>query len=104
MLTKCKPIFDAKPSDIQEIVFSSEKIQKVTKQFKTNIKWNTVKYLKLLSNSTISNFPTIKLIEGNDLSINKNIKFKTLMLSSDLSDYSGACIVVKKRGRIVWRQ
>ena len=45
---------------------------------------------------------TIKKIEVNYLSsgqyfINKNIRFKTPMLRSDLCDYSDACIVVKGR-------
>ena len=43
---------------------------------------------------------TKKWIEVNDLSsgqysINKNIRFKTLMFGSDLCDYSDAYVVVK---------
>ena len=45
-----------------------------------------------------------KWIKVNDLSagqysVNKNIRFKTLMLRSDLCHYSDACIVVK--GRVI---
>ena len=55
----------------------------------------------LLNDSTLSEFVTKKWIEVNDLSssqfsINKNIRFKTSMLRSDLCDYSDAYIVVKK--------
>ena len=58
------------------------------------------KISKLLNDSTVSKFVTIKWIEANDLSsgqysVNKNIRFKTSMLISDLSDYSDAYIVVK---------
>ena len=58
------------------------------------------KISKLLNDSTVSKFVTIKWIEVNDLSsgqysVNKNIRFKTSMLISDLSDYSDAYIVVK---------
>ena len=54
----------------------------------------------LLNNSTISKFVTKKWIEINDLSsgqyfVNKNVRFKTSMLRSDLCVYSDACIVVK---------
>ena len=43
---------------------------------------------------------TKKWLEGNDLlsgqnSVNKNIRFKTSMLRSDLCDYSDTYIVVK---------
>ena len=46
---------------------------------------------KLLNDSTVSKFVTTKWIEVNDLSgcqysVNKNIKFKTFMLISDLCD------------------
>ena len=54
----------------------------------------------LLKDSTVSKFVTKKWIEVNDLSsgqysVNKNIRFKTSMLRSDLCDYSDAYIVVK---------
>ena len=56
---------------------------------------------KLLSDSTASKFLTIKWIEVNDLSsgqyyVNKNIRFKTYMLRSNLWDYSDAYIVMKE--------
>ena len=55
---------------------------------------------KLLNGSTVSMFVARKWIAINDLSIghysvNKNIRFKTSMLRSDLCDYSDAYIVVK---------
>ena len=57
---------------------------------------------KLLNDSTISKFWTKTWIEINDLSsgqysVNKNIRFKTSMLKSDLCDYSDTYIVVKLR-------
>ena len=58
------------------------------------------KISKLLNNSTVSKFVTKKWIEINDLSsgqysANKNIRFKTSMLISDLYDYTDAYIAVK---------
>ena len=54
---------------------------------------------KLLNSSTVPKFQTKKWIEVNDLSggqysANKNIRFKTPMLRSNLCDYSDAYIVV----------
>ena len=53
----------------------------------------------LLNDSTVSKFVT--RIEVNDLSngqysVDKNIRFKTSMLRTDLCDYSDAYIVVKR--------
>ena len=61
------------------------------------------KISKLFNDSTVSKFVTSKWIEVNDLSVgqysvNKNIRFKSL-LRSDLCDLSDAYIVVK--GRII---
>ena len=58
------------------------------------------KISKLLNNSVVLIFVTRKWIKINGLSYgqyspNKNIKFKTSMLRSDLYDYSDAYIVVK---------
>ena len=58
------------------------------------------KISKLLKNSTVSKFMTKKWVKVNALSggqycVNKNIKFKTSMLRSDLCDYSDAYVVVK---------
>ena len=55
----------------------------------------------LLKDSTVSKFVTKKWIEVNDLSsgqysVNKNIRFKTSMLRSDLCDYNDAYIVLKE--------
>ena len=60
------------------------------------------KISKLLNDSTVSKFVTKKWVEGNDLSSgkysdNKNIRFKTSMLRSNLYDYSDPYIVVKGR-------
>ena len=54
---------------------------------------------KLLNNSNVSKFVTRKWIKINDLSSgqysgNKNIRFKTSILRSDLCDYGDAHIVV----------
>ena len=58
------------------------------------------KVFKLLSGSTVSKFVTRKWIElkslsGGQYSVNKNIRFETPVLRSDLCDYSNAYIVVK---------
>ena len=58
------------------------------------------KISELWSDSTVSKFVTKTWIEINDLSngqdsVNKNIRFKTSILRSDLRDYSDAYIVVK---------
>ena len=63
------------------------------------------KISKLLNYSTLSKFVTKKWVEVNDLSsgqysINKNIRFKTSMLISDLCDFSDAYIVVKGRTNV----
>ena len=58
---------------------------------------------KLLNDSTVSKFFTKKWIKLNDFSsnlndlysVNKNIRFKTSILRSDLCDYSDTYIVVK---------
>ena len=55
---------------------------------------------KLLNDSTVSILLTKKFVEANDLSsgqysVNRNIKFRTLVLISDLCDYSDAYTVVK---------
>ena len=53
------------------------------------------KIYKLLNDSTVSKFATKKWIKINDISsgqylVNKNIRFKTSMLRSNLCDYSDA--------------
>ena len=58
------------------------------------------KISQLLINSTESKFVTRKWTEVNDLSgghcsVDKNVKFNTLMLKSDLCGYSDANIVGK---------
>ena len=56
---------------------------------------------KFLNYSTVTKFVTKKLIKVNSLlngqnCVDKNIKFKTLMLISDLCDHSNVHIVVKR--------
>ena len=63
------------------------------------------KISKLLNDSTVSKFVTKKWVEVNDLSsgqysINKNIRFKTSILRSDLCDYSDAYIIIKGRTNV----
>ena len=58
------------------------------------------KISKLLKDSTVLKYFTRKWVEVNDLSsgqysVNKNIRFKTVMLRSDLCDYRDAYIVIK---------
>ena len=60
------------------------------------------KISKLLHDSTVSKFVIRKCIEVNGLSeskfsVNKNIRFETPMLRSDLRDHSDAYILVKRR-------
>ena len=50
---------------------------------------------KRFNNSTVSKYVAIKWIEVNDLSSDQYSVNKTLMLRSDLCDYSAAYIVVK---------
>ena len=55
---------------------------------------------KVLNDSSVSKFVKKKWVEVNNssngqYSINKNMRFKTSMLKSDLCDYSDAYIVVK---------
>ena len=61
------------------------------------MKMEYYKISKLLNDSTISKFVQKKQIEINDLQssyyyVNKNIRFKTSMLTSYLCDYSNAYI------------
>ena len=63
------------------------------------------KIFKLLNNSTVLKFASRKWIEVNDLtndqySLNKNIRFKTPKLRSDLCDYSDGYIAVKGKIRV----
>ena len=61
---------------------------------------------KLLNSSTVSQFVTRRWNEVNDLSsdqyfANKNITLKTLMLRSDLCDYSDGYIVLLLKMKII---
>ena len=58
------------------------------------------KIFKLLNDSTVSKFVTKTWVKVNDFSssqysVNKNIRFKTSILRSNLCDYCDAYIVVK---------
>ena len=58
------------------------------------------KIFKFLNDSTVSKFVTRKRIDvinltGGQYSVNKNIRFKTPMLRSDLCDYSNTYFVAK---------
>ena len=74
-----------------------------TKRSKASIiKIQLNKIFKLLINSPVSKIVTRKWIEVNDLSsgkysVNKNIRFQTRRLRSDLYDHIDAHIVVKER-------
>ena len=66
-----------------------------------NYKMEHYKISKLFNDSTSSKSVTRKWIEVNDLShgqysVNKNVRFKTPMLRSDLCNYTDAYIVVKE--------
>ena len=59
------------------------------------------KTFKLLNDSTVSKFVTKTWVKVNDFSssqysVNKNIRFKTSILRSNLCDYCDAYIVVKR--------
>ena len=61
---------------------------------------------KLLNSSTVSQFVTRRWNEVNDLSsdqyfANKNITLKTLMLRSDLCDYSDGYIVLLLKMKMI---
>ena len=61
---------------------------------------------KLLNSSTVSQFVTRRRNEVNDLSsdqyfANKNITLKTLMLRSDLCDYSDGYIVLLLKMKMI---
>ena len=55
------------------------------------------KITKLLNDSTVFKLATKKWFEvsSGQYSVNKNRRFKTSMLRSDLCDYSDVCVVVK---------
>ena len=82
--------------------YSAQKKRRNIEQIKTSIvKIEHYKMSKILNDSTVSKFVTKKWIEVSDLSsgqysVNKNKKFITLMLRSDLCDCSDAYIVVKR--------
>ena len=54
------------------------------------------KISKLLKDLTVSKFVTGNNLMNSQYSANKNIRFRTPMLRSDLGDYSDLYIVVKR--------
>ena len=77
---------DLNSRNVEEIVIPPEKRQEILNNLGQILYY---KIHKLLNNSTVSKFVTRKWIEVNDLSgsqysVNKNIRFKTPMLISDL--------------------
>ena len=85
----------------EETVVPSKKEENL-KQIKTSIiKMKHFKVSKLLNDSTLSKFVTRKSVVVTDLpsgqySVNKNIRFKTLMLRSDLFDFTEAYIFIRE--------
>ena len=85
----------------EEIIILPEKKRRNIKQIKKIImKMEHYKISKLLNDSTVSKFVTRKWVEVNDsssgqYSVNKNIRFETSILTSNLCDYSDVYIVVK---------
>ena len=86
---------------LKKILFHQKKVR-IIKRIKTSIiiKKKHYKMSKLLSDSSVSKFSTKKQVEVNDISsgqysVNKNIRFKTSLLRSDICDYSDAYIIVK---------
>ena len=77
---------DLNSRNVEEIVIPPEKGQEILNNLGQILYY---KIHKLVNNSTVSKFVTRKWIEVNDLSgsqysVNKNIRFKTPMLISDL--------------------
>ena len=95
-----KPVPDENLRDVEEIIISPEKQNKYWANQDKYCKMEHYKIFKLLNDSTVSKFLTKKWIEVNKLlhaqySVNKNIRFKTPMLRSDMWDHSDAYIIVK---------
>ena len=95
---KTKPVIDENLRNVEEIIIPPEKREEIFNKFRQILKH--CKISKLFNHLSVSKFVTKKLIKVNDLSggqyfVNKNIRFKTSMLRSDLCDYSNAYIVVK---------
>ena len=85
-----------KTKPVEEVIILPEKKKRNIKRIKTSIiKMEHYKVSKLLNDSAVSKFMTKKWIKLNDLSSaqysgNKNIRFQTPMLQSNLCDYSDA--------------
>ena len=97
-IVKTKSVIDENLRSVKKNNYSTRKERRIKTRI---IKVEHCKMSKLLNDSTISKFlkKKKKWIEVNDLSshqysVNKNIRFKTLMLRSDLCDYSDTYIFV----------
>ena len=83
---------------VEEIIIPTEKREEILN--KSILKMEHYKISKLLNDSIVPRFVTKRSIKLNDLSsgqysVNKNIRFKTSILRSDLCEYSDAYTVVK---------
>ena len=83
---KSNRMSDLNSRNVEEIVIPPEKRQEILNNLGQILYY---KIHKSVNNSTVSKFVTRKWIEVNDLSgsqysVNKNIRFKTPMLISDL--------------------
>ena len=99
-IVKQKPVTDENSRNVEEIIIPPEKREEILNELRKILEH--CKISKLLNDSSISNFVKRKWIKVNNLSssqysLNKNIRFKTSMLKSDLCDYSNAYIVGKGR-------
>ena len=86
---------DENPWNVEEIIIPLEK-----KETCIIINMERYEISELLNDSTVSRFVTkmnpIKWLRSGQYSVNKNIRFKTSVLRSDLCDFSNAFIVVKE--------
>ena len=98
---KSKLAIDENSKNIEEIIIPPNKRHEKSHKLSV-IKMKHSKVSKFLNYSTVSKFVTRKRTEVNNSSVgqnsvNKNIRFKTLMLIPDFCDYSDECIVAKGR-------
>ena len=89
-----------KTKPVEEIIVPPEERKEILNEL-TILKMKYCKISELSNDSSVPKFVT-KWIEANDLSssqysVNKSIRFKIWMLSSGLSDYRDAYIVVEDR-------
>ena len=103
VVTKSNDDKIVKQEPVEEIIIPLEKRDEILNKLRKVLKkWNTIRYLNYWTIQLYQILRQKKWIEINGLSSgqysgNKNIKFKTSTLRSDLCDYSDAYIVVKGR-------